>query len=115
METVLVVDDDGSVRNVVSQMLVSLGYTVLTADHGLNAVNLFQEEGGHIDLVMTDLRMPVMDGYQAVALIRAAKPSVRIICMSSYRAEDCPAGALFLEKPFTLRSVQDCVRQALSD
>lgn len=115
MQTVLVVDDDSSIRNVVSQMLGSLGYAVVTARHGLDAVHVFQAEGGRIDLVMTDLRMPVMDGYQAVELIRAAKPSARIICMSSYRAESCPAGAMFLKKPFTLQSVQECVRKVLSD
>jgi CheY-like chemotaxis protein len=115
MQTVLVVDDDSSVRNVMSQILENLGYDVVTASHGLEAVTLFQAERCRIDLVMTDLRMPVMDGYEAVALLRAANPSVRIVCMSSYLAESCPAGAFFLEKPFTVQSVRDCVRKALSD
>ena len=115
MQRVLVVDDDSSIRNLISQMLGSLGYAVVTASHGLEAVHLFESEGGRIDLVMTDLRMPVMDGYEAVTLMRAAKPSVRIICMSSYLTESCPPGAVFLKKPFTLQSVQDCVRRVLSD
>lgn len=114
MRRVLVVDDDSSVRRVMAEMLAALGYTVVTAQHGLDAVDVFQSQGEQIDLVVTDLRMPVMDGYQAVELIRKAKPAVRIICMSSYLDQACPAGTTFLAKPFTLAEVQDCVGRVLA-
>lgn len=115
MRRVLVVDDDSSIRNVMSQMLGALGYEVMTASHGQDAVEVFQAHGAEIDLVVTDLRMPVMDGYQAVNLIRQTKPATRIICMSSYARECCPSGAAFLPKPFTLQSLQDCVNQVLAE
>lgn len=115
MRRVLVVDDDSSIRNVMSRMLAALGYEVVTASHGQDAVELFQTQSAAIDLVVTDLRMPVMDGYQAVDLIRQAKPATRIICMSSYARECCPSGAAFLPKPFTLQSLQDCVTRVLAE
>ena len=93
MRRVLVVDDDSSVRRVMAQMLEALGYGVVTARNGLDALNLFCWEGEEIDLVVTDLRMPVMDGYEAVDRMRKLSPDVRIICMSSDLARACPAGA----------------------
>ena len=110
---VLVVDDDNSIRNVMSRMLAAMGYSVITARDGLDAVQVF--EGEPIDLVVTDLRMPVMDGYEAVRLIRRAKPGARIICMSSLSEEGCPAGTTFLSKPFTMAAVKECVGKALVD
>ena len=115
MRRVLVVDDDSSIRRVMSQILLALGYSVVTARHGLDAVDLFHAEGERIDLVVTDLRMPVMDGYEAVDRIRKVKPTARIICMSSAAPEGCPAGTTFLPKPFTFEAVQDCVGKALAD
>ena len=114
MRRVLVVDDDSSVRRVMAQMLAALGYTVVTARNGLDALDLFCWEGEGIDLVVTDLRMPVMDGYEAVEGIRKLNASVPIICMSSHLVKACPAGVTFLPKPFTLAAVRQCVDRALS-
>jgi len=115
MTRVLVVDDDLSIRKVMSQILVTLGYSVVTAQHGLDAVAVFCSEREHIDLVVTDLRMPVMDGYETVDRIRKVQPAARIICMSSNSAQSYPAGTTFLAKPFTVQAVQDCVGKALLD
>jgi len=94
-------------------MLAALGYAVVTAANGLDALDLFHSEGESIALVITDLRMPVMDGCEAVAQIRKLNPSARIICMSS-DFERCPEGATLLPKPFSLAAVQECVARALS-
>ena len=113
MRRVLVVDDDSSVRRVMSQILVSLGYAVVTAWNGLDALDRFTSEGEDIDLVITDLRMPVMDGRETMERIRKLNPAARIICMSS-DSELCPAGTAFLSKPFSLGAVRDSVDRALS-
>ena len=114
MRRVLVVDDDSSVRRVMAQILGALGYGVVTARNGLDALNVFCWEGEEIDLVVTDLRMPVMDGYEAVDRMRKLNPDVRIICMSSDMGRACPAGTTFLPKPFSLAAVRDCVDRVLA-
>ena len=114
MKTVLVVDDDNSVRRVMAEMLAILGYEVMTAHNGLDALALFYSGEDQIDLVLTDLRMPVMDGYEFVDRIRNRKPATPIICMSSHSSEPPPIGAAFLPKPFTLADVRDCVNKSLS-
>lgn len=113
MGKILVVDDDDAVRNVMAQMLAFLGYAVVTAANGLDAIDLFTSEGEQIHLVVTDLRMPVMDGYEIVDRIRRLKPSAPIVCMSSYATVPCPAGTRFLAKPFSLAAVKECVEEAM--
>ena len=113
MTKVLVVDDDDSVRRIIAQMLAYMGFEVLTARNGLEALDLFRSQDD-IDLVITDLRMPVMNGYEAAHRIRRLRPGARIICMSSYSGQALPAGTAFLDKPFSLAAAQDCVDRALS-
>ena len=113
MGKVLVVDDDDAVRNVMAQILAVLGYDVVTAANGLDAIDLFGSHGEQIHLVVTDLRMPVMNGYEVVDRIRKLRPVARIICMSSYSTAPHPDGTTFLAKPFTLAAVKDCVAKAM--
>ena len=114
MFRVLVVDDDSSVRRVMAQMLVALGYDVVTARNGLDALDLFCWEGETIHLVITDLRMPVMNGYEAVDGIRRLDPTIPIVCTSSDLPAVRPPDTVFLSKPFTLATIQDCVTRALN-
>lgn len=114
MTKVLVVDDDASVRRVLSQMLALLGYEILTAADGLDAIDIFSASGDQIDLVITDLKMPIMNGYELIQRIRKLNPAKRIVCMSSYSGQALPPGVLFLAKPFTVAAVQDCVDRALA-
>jgi CheY-like chemotaxis protein len=114
MFRVLVVDDDSSVRRVMAQMLGALGYDVVTARNGLDALDLFCWEGETIHLVITDLRMPVMNGYEAVEGIRKLDPAIPIVCTSSDGSALRPPGTVFLPKPFTLVAIQDCVTRALT-
>ena len=74
---------------------------MLDACDGFQAVALYRSSGDRIDLVITDIAMPVMDGPEAVQLIRAARPGARILCMSGNSGELCPLGVPFLKKPFT--------------
>jgi len=110
---ILVVEDDSAIRDVIARLLTLLGHEVVTASNGLEGVDLFCSDADGIGLVVTDLRMPVMDGYEAVRQIWRVKPAMRIVCMSSLDA-GCPAGATFLAKPFTVAEVRDCIGRALA-
>lgn len=101
MAVILVADDDESVRVYASTVLRKAGHDVLAAQDGSEAVALYRTPGRQIDLFITDIGMPVMDGPQAVQLIRAAQPDARILCMSGNSGKQCPAGVRFLKKPFT--------------
>lgn len=112
MTKILVVEDDPAIRDVISRILAVLGYEVLTAGNGLEGVDLFFAEAEHIGLVLTDLRMPVMGGSEAVREIWRVRPAMPVVCMSSSET-GCPKGAAFLAKPFTLADVRKCVGEAL--
>ena len=101
MAVILVADDEEAVRVFTITVLRKAGHDVLAACNGLEAVRLYRASPHAIDLVITDMAMPVMDGPQAVQLIRAAWPEARIICMSGNSGKECPPGAFFLRKPFT--------------
>ena len=109
---VLVVDDESGIRKLVSQMLAILGYEAVTAENGLEAVCLFAANRPHIDIVITDMQMPVMDGYETVRQLRKIHPGVRIVAMSAYFASTCPPGVAFLEKPFSLADLRDSLAAA---
>ena len=101
MAVILVADDEEMVRVFAATVLRKAGHDVVAACDGLEAVTLYRTSTHLIDVVITDITMPVMDGPQAVQLIRAARPEARIICMSGNGGKDCPRGVLFLQKPFT--------------
>ena len=101
MAVILVADDEEAVRIFTTTVLRKAGHDVVAARDGFEAVKLYRTSANLIDLVITDIAMPVMDGPQAVQLIRAARPEARIICMSGNSGNECPAGAFFLQKPFT--------------
>jgi PAS domain S-box-containing protein len=103
---VLVADDEADVRMVVRAMLESLGYDVIEAGDGVEAVALFRERHAEIDLVLLDLMMPGMTGDRAFAEMRSVDPGVRALLASGYdesgRVGDIVAGGFggFLQKPF---------------
>jgi CheY-like chemotaxis protein len=101
MAVILVADDEEMVRVFATIVLRKAGHDVVTARDGFEAVRLYRTSAHLIDVVITDITMPVMDGPQAVQLIRAARPEARIICMSGNGGKECPPGVLFLQKPFT--------------
>jgi CheY-like chemotaxis protein len=112
---ILIADDDEGIRAWTSYVLKSAGHDVLTACNGLEEVSLYRSNPDRIDVVLTDLTMPVMDGSQAVKLIRQTRPSARIAYMSGYTAAGVPGGTAFLEKPFTAEMLRACVDELLAD
>ena len=91
------------------------GYLILTACDGQDAVEISEKHSGPIDLFITDVRMPLMDGNQAVARITAQRNGIKILLMSGYPlAENDGNTFSFLPKPFTASDLRDKVREVLS-
>jgi PAS domain S-box-containing protein len=103
---VLVVDDEAIVRRTAKSMLERLGYTVLQAEHGEQALDILRERGGDVDFVLLDWMMPRMNGEQTLAKIRQLSADVRVILCSGYTETEAMrrfAGkglAGFLQKPY---------------
>jgi len=118
-ETILVVEDEASLRNSIKRILTRQGYTVLEARHGTEALQVIDETKGPIDLVMTDLMMPEMSGRELIPELQALSRPPRVVVMSGYdgqtvmRRDSLPAGTGFLEKPFTVEGLLQTVRAAL--
>jgi DNA-binding response OmpR family regulator len=118
-ESVLVVEDEAAVRNSIRRILTRQGYTVLEARHGSDALRALDETTRPVDLVMTDLMMPEMDGRELIVELRARSATIKILAMSGYdeqaamRGEALPVGTQFLEKPFTVEGLLRSVRAAL--
>ena len=115
MGVVLVADDEQPVRSVASWTLESHGHQVLTASNGVEAVALFRSSPDSIDLVVTDLKMPVMDGHEVVRLIRETRSNAKIICTSGFTDEHCPPDVVFLPKPFTPNELRATVNRLLGN
>jgi two-component system, cell cycle sensor histidine kinase and response regulator CckA len=116
-ETVLVVDDQDDVRNLLCEVLRKNGYSVLSASNGREALRLVREHAEPIDLIITDMVMPQMGGRELAEALRELQSHTKILYMSGYaeRAEDLAEllshGHAFIEKPFTpealLRKIRD--------
>jgi CheY-like chemotaxis protein len=119
--TVLLVDDEVIVRDVVREMIERLGFSVLTAADGREAVDLYRERGREIAMVLLDMTMPHMDGAETFRELRRLDPAVRVILSSGYAEQDVApqfAGkglSDFIQKPYTLANLQTTLNQVMSD
>ena len=111
---ILVVDDDDCNRELLFKIVRSSGHEAIKASNGLEAVAIFRSRPDSIDLVITDLKMPMMDGNEAVRRIRETRPNVAIVCVSGDSERERPAGTRFLSKPFTVGQLRSCVSEALA-
>ncbi len=114
--TILVVDDEPLLRRVAAKLLQKLGYQVLEAADGETAISMFQQNKARIDLVILDLIMPGLDGYQTLERLRALNPQVPVLLCSGYgeeREEGLPSGVGFLPKPYPLETLSQQVSAAL--
>jgi PAS domain S-box-containing protein len=117
-ETVLVVEDDVQLRSALRRQLTSLGYSVLEAPDGRNALAMAERHAGRIDLLLTDLVMPGMDGRTLGDRLLAHNPRAKVVYMSGHtehpalqRIELRPHDH-FMQKPFTARTLSETVRRA---
>lgn len=119
-ETILLVEDEPQVAEVVTHALGDAGYTVLAASHGSEALELVQESARRIDLLLTDVAMPGMDGPELAHRVKQAHPDIRVVYMSGYldaamlRADGEAAAARFIAKPFSIKALTGMVREALA-
>lgn len=106
-EVILVVDDEAAVREVTCQLLESYGYQTLYAEEGAEALALYTQRGAEIAVVLTDMMMPVMDGYALAQALFKLNPSVKIIAASGLSSNGMVAKAAgagvhhFLPKPYS--------------
>jgi PAS domain S-box-containing protein len=85
---VLVVDDEVAIRSLIQHVLEDLGYTVVTAEHGAQALELFDNIPDEVKLVLLDVNMPVLDGGETALALRERKPDIPILVMSGIADED---------------------------
>jgi len=118
-ETILLVEDQEGVRNLICEVLQKNGYSVLSAGSGTEALTVMREHHGQMHMVLTDVVMPHMGGRQLVELIATQYPGTKVLMMSGYAEEfaitEKIAGVdvYFLDKPFTPEALLSTVRHVL--
>ena len=118
-ETILLVDDEDTLRDLGAQSMSSMGYQVLTAKSGEEALEVYNAQGNGIDLVIMDLSMPGMGGVRALKAILEVNPAAKVMIASGYTAngtvkEALLAGAMgYVAKPFRLSELLNEVRNVL--
>ncbi|HEY3642309.1 MAG TPA: response regulator, partial [Xanthobacteraceae bacterium] len=118
--TVLLVEDEEGLRALNARGLTSRGYSVIEAGNGVEAIEMLAHHGGRVDLVVSDVVMPEMDGPTLLKELRKDNPDLKIIFVSGY-AEDAFEKSLpdssqynFLAKPFTLKQLVSAVKDAMA-
>ncbi|GFO67803.1 hypothetical protein GMLC_13820 [Geomonas limicola] len=118
--TVLLVEDEPSVRKTTSAMLSISGYQVLEAKDGAEALDLYRQHQGAVRLLLSDLTMPGQDGWSTLAALRKLDPELPAILTSGYDQSQVMCGEhlqwpqVFLRKPYSIGSLLEAVRQALA-
>lgn len=118
-ETILLVEDEAAVLRITKRILLRQGYSVLTAPTPGEAIRLAQEHPKPIDLLMTDVIMPEMNGRDLAKALLARRPRMKLLFMSGYTANviadlSTPDGPVhFIQKPFTIQALATRVREAL--
>ncbi len=118
--TILLVEDEEGLRGLNARGLTSRGYTVLEAGNGVEAIEVIESRGGNVDLVVSDVVMPEMDGPTLAKELRTRNPNLKIIFVSGYAEEafdkNLPDGITFdfLAKPFTLKQLVAAVKETMS-
>jgi two-component system, cell cycle sensor histidine kinase and response regulator CckA len=117
MPTILVVDDEPGIRMFISQVLERNGFSVLTAYDGADAISVSRSHRGEIGLVITDVRMPRLDGPALVRALFEGDPAIPVLFMSSdYDPTlDQFEDSEFLAKPFSVDGLLDAVRMMLGE
>jgi PAS domain S-box-containing protein len=120
-ETILLVEDEDAVRGLASRILEKQGYRVIAAQHGKEAMDIATKEEGRIDLVLTDIVMPGMNGRGLVERLAGIRPRIKSLYMSGYTDDDIVRRGFvepsksFLQKPFTSEALLRTVRKVLDE
>jgi CheY-like chemotaxis protein len=118
-ETILVIEDEVGLRELMIEILVRNGYRVLTANDGVEAIDQFEKHRHEIALVLSDMGLPKLDGAEVFSMLRLRDPSVKVILASGYlepqyKSELLKSGARdFLQKPYDPEEVLKKIREVL--
>ncbi len=113
-------DDDLSLQRLTAKILKQTGYDVLTAGNAEEAFVVFEEKRGNIDLLLTDIVMPGMNGYELAMRLKNINPELKVLFMSGYSdgfitgKGIIPEDIEYVKKPFTVSSLNQCVREILN-
>ena len=117
--TVMLIDDEEAVRKMTSMILTRMGFTVLLAKDGLDAVEIFSERKNEINCVICDLTMPRMNGWETIAALRKLAPDIPVILSSGYdesgvmASEHSEKPQAFLGKPYQLIELRNAIQLAI--
>jgi two-component system, cell cycle sensor histidine kinase and response regulator CckA len=120
-ETILLVDDEAPVQNLVRQILERRGYRVLVASDGPAALRVSHDFQGDIHLLLTDILMPRMSGLEVAKCLAVARPLMKVLYMSGYpemavfEQDRMSPGRYFLRKPFLATTLALKIREILDD
>jgi two-component system, cell cycle sensor histidine kinase and response regulator CckA len=115
----LFVDDEDIVRDMASEMIAELGYSVVTCKDGQEALEYYQAHASEIDLVVLDIIMPRLGGYDCFQAMKAVNPGLKAIVSSGYVINDEAEKMLdigakcFVQKPFSLKTFGKAIQTAL--
>jgi PAS domain S-box-containing protein len=121
LATILVVEDEAGIRALVRKILRRQGYQVLEAANGQEALALCRDHGRRVELLITDVLMPQMGGRELVERLQTQGHGMKVLYVSGYTDDtsvysgELPAGTAFLQKPFTLGSLLDKVKEVLAN
>jgi DNA-binding response OmpR family regulator len=111
--TILLVEDEPAIRQLIATALTVTGYRVSEARNGKEALDVFDAAEPTIDLLLTDIRLPYMDGRQLIEQLRVRRSALKVLAFSGY-APNPPEDVDFLAKPFSRDVLLGAVRDALS-
>lgn len=116
-ETILVVDDEKQLRDMLADFLASYGYTVILAEDGQDALEKYKQNHHDIHLVVMDVVMPRKDGLTCFRQIKELHPEAKVLFMSGYRPDHLQAKENFkmIQKPFSPVEMIKAIRQVLGD
>jgi hypothetical protein len=120
-ETVLIVEDSDDMREITGRILTKNGYRVIAAPNGPDAIEMAREYTGHIDLLLTDVIMPRMQGSELAPLLVKSRPELRVLYMSGFAhtalgaSGTLPSEVALLDKPFTEPTLLARIRQVLEE
>jgi two-component system, cell cycle sensor histidine kinase and response regulator CckA len=118
-ETLLIVENEAAIRNLLQMALRKNGYTVLAAESGREALDLVSTHSGPIHLLITDVMMPDIDGPELVRRLSVIRPETRTLFMSGYMDDALgeqgvlPSSVNFIQKPFSPSTIAQKVRDIL--
>ncbi|OUL33678.1 PAS domain S-box protein [Nostoc sp. 106C] len=118
-ETILVVDDESAILEIIKTSLEDFNYRTLTASNGIEAIALYSQHQDEISLILLDMMMPSMDGLTTIRVLQQMNPQVKIIVMSGINAKGQLAEVhginTFLSKPYTINELLQAIERAQAD